>query len=201
MRWVAMSNVGGGWMSDYDTFPLRLFDTSVLPNEGALTVHDRFIPDLASGSSEEWIRVAQEIVQGLLDKDAEKKIEARSYPPKKKKRRQYTLWTDMFALQQWHAKAQKGEMEPPMFESDAKVMLRAFSKDDEALGQPWSPQQCLERTPPGIVAVHFSHDAIKTGMKKNLLHTGQNMDHRAEIAKEWIATWKASCGGGEANSY
>ena len=135
-------------------------------------------------------------VEGLLDKDAEKKIEARSYPPKKKKRRQYT---DMFALQQRHAKAQTGEMEPAMFQSDAKVMLRAFSKDDEALGQAWSPQKCLERTPPEIVAVHFSHDAIKTGMEKNLLHKGQNMDHRAEIAREWIATWKASCRG-EANN-
>ena len=118
---------------------------------------DRSIPDLASGSSEEWIRVEQEIVEG----GAEKKIEARSYPPKKKNRRQYTLWIDMFALQQWQAKAQKGEMEPMMFQSDAKVMLRAISKGDEALGQPWSPQKCLERMPPEIVAVHFSHDAIK----------------------------------------
>lgn len=200
-RWVAMSNVGGGWMSDYDVFPLRLFETTnaPLPNDGALTVHDRFIPDLVSGSSEEWIRVGQQIVNGLLEKDAEKKLEAQSYPPKKKKRRQYTLWTDMFALQQWQQKEQKGEA-PAMFQSDSMVMLRAFDKDDEALGQSWSPEKCQERTPSNIKAVHFSHDAITTGMKKNLLHKGQNMDHRAEIALEWIATWKSSCGNLEQNA-
>ena len=86
-RWVAMSNVGGGWMTDYDVFPLRSFETQTSPNNGALTVHDRFIPDLVSGSSDEWIRVAKAIVGGLLEKDAEKKVEARSYPAAKKKRR------------------------------------------------------------------------------------------------------------------
>jgi hypothetical protein len=187
-RWVAMSNVGGGWMSDYDVFPLRPFPTEPLPHNGALTVHDRFIPDLVSGSSEEWIRVAKEIVNGLLAKDAEKKVEAQSYPPRKKQRRTYTLWTDMFALQQW------SRNQPDMFQGDSMVMIRPFDKEDEGLGATWSAEKCHERTPRGIVAVHFSHDAIKRGMEKKLLHEGQSMDHRAAIAKEWLAAWRSSCG-------
>ena len=187
-RWVAMSNVGGGWMSDYDVFPLKSFPTEPLPNGGALTVHDRFIPDLASGSSEEWIRVAREIVNTLLAADAEKKIEAQSYKPAKKKRRTYTLWTDMIALQYW------SQHQPDMFQGDSMVMLRAFDNDDEGLGVPWSAEKCQERTPAGITAVHFSHEAIKKGLKKNLLREGQTLDNRAAIAKEWLADWKSSCG-------
>lgn len=193
-RWVAMSNVGGGWMSDYDVFPLRPFPTQPLPNNGALTVHDRFIPDLVSGTSEEWIRVAKAIVHGLLAKDAEKKIEAQSYPPRKKKRRSYTLWTDMFALQQW------SRSQPDMFQGDSMVMIRPFDNEDEGLGVTWNAEKCQERTPPGIVAVHFSHDAIKRGMEKKLLHEGQSMDNRAEIAKEWLAAWRSSCGKLDTNS-
>lgn len=192
-RWVAMSNVGGGWMTDYDVFPLRSFATQPLPNNGALTVHDRFIPDLVSGSSDEWIRVAKEIVNGLMEKDAEKKIEARSYPARKKKRRTYTRWTDMFALQLW------SQSQPNMFQSDSMVMFRPFDKADEGLGVAWSAEKCQERTPPGIVAVHFSHDAVKRGIDSKLVHEGQTMDNRAAIAKEWLATWKSSCGTLEMN--
>eukprot|EP00545_Synedropsis_sp_CCMP1620_P011820 CAMPEP_0119011922 /NCGR_PEP_ID=MMETSP1176-20130426/5970_1 /TAXON_ID=265551 /ORGANISM="Synedropsis recta cf, Strain CCMP1620" /LENGTH=352 /DNA_ID=CAMNT_0006964803 /DNA_START=63 /DNA_END=1118 /DNA_ORIENTATION=- len=194
-RWVAMSNqIDGGWMVDYDVFPLGTapldlisMNTLELPNNGILTVHDRFIPDMVSGSSEEWIRVAKLIVEGLLDKDAEKKVEARAYPPKKKKRRTYTRWTDMFALQQWWAEAQmNGAGAIRVFESDSRVMARAFDQDSEGLGVPWTPEKCQHRTPsPSIVAVHFSHDAIKSGIAKNLLHEGQTMNDRAAIAKEF----------------
>jgi hypothetical protein len=200
-RWVAMSNVGGGWMSDYDLFPLGTpvlgdenDDTIQLPNNGILTVHDRFVPDLVSGSADEWIRVAKEIVAGLLEKDAKKKVEAQAYPPKKKQRRIYTLWTDMLALHQWWSEAQmNGVGAIKQFESDSRVM-DAFNQEDEGLGVPWSPEKCKYRTPsPGIMAVHFSHSTIKRGITKKLLHEGQTLNDRAAIAKEFLATWKASC--------
>jgi hypothetical protein len=192
-------------MVDYDLFPLgkpvlvgdddENNDPFQLPNKGILTVHDRFIPDLVSGSAEEWIRVAKEIVAGLLEKDAEKKIEAMAYPPQKKRRRIYTRWTDMFALQQWWAEAQmNGVGAIKVFESESRVMARAFDQEDEGLGVPWSLEKCQHRTPsPNIVAVHFSHESIKSGIIKNLLHEGQTMNDRAAIAKEFLATWKESC--------
>lgn len=192
-RWVAMAQAGGGWMADYDTFPLRDFThlARPLPNDGELSVHDRRVPDLVSGSSAEWIRLAHAILQSLLEKDALKRDElARLDDTSKKprKRKQYTAWSDMMALHEW------ATTKPNMYKTDSMVMIRAFDQPDEALGQPWSPTKCMERTPPdSIYAVHFAHAALKKAIASNLLRPGQTMDDRAAIAKEWLQVWKQSC--------
>ena len=62
-RWLAMASTSdGGWMSDYDTYPLNMhqnyehgFD---LPNNGSFTSNLYFIPNLISGSKSEWNRMA-----------------------------------------------------------------------------------------------------------------------------------------------
>jgi hypothetical protein len=188
-RWVAMSNVGGGWMSDYDVFPLRYFETHPLPHNGSLTVHDRFIPDLVSGSAEEWIRVAHDIVSSLLERDAiqKEKVE-KSYTLRKRQRRRfYTLWTDMMALHEW------SQTKPDQFQNDSRVFGRPFETRLPHLGIPWTSELCRERTPSKIVAVHFSHDAIKRGIELHLVHDGQVLDNRAEIAREWLTVWNSSC--------
>lgn len=189
-RWLAMAAVGGGWMSDYDTFPLRNFgpQTDPLPNDGALTVHDRMVPDLVSGSADEYVRIAQGIIEDLLGEDQKVRLEVKANPPKNKKRRSYTRWSDQMSLAKWL------ETKPEFFKAETHVMIRAFEQDDEVLGQGWSAKKCQERTPESIWAVHFSHEAIKRALDKNRLHSGQTMDNRAEIAREWVATWKKSCG-------
>jgi hypothetical protein len=60
-----MAEIGGGWMSDYDTFPLHDFrqDGILLPNSGGLTVHNRLCPSLVSGSATEWLRISHEIIR------------------------------------------------------------------------------------------------------------------------------------------
>ncbi|KAI2496901.1 hypothetical protein MHU86_17594 [Fragilaria crotonensis] len=65
LRWLALAYVGGGWMSDYDVFPLHDFrdDGRTLPNNGNLTLHNRLCPSLVSGSRDEWLRVGREMIE------------------------------------------------------------------------------------------------------------------------------------------
>jgi len=71
LRWLAMSTVGGGFMADYDTFPLEMKAQEYinLPNDGNFTGFDRFVPALASGSAEEWDRMAHELLNAILSPD------------------------------------------------------------------------------------------------------------------------------------
>lgn len=67
LRWLAMATVGGGWLVDYDTFPLHKFESLPLPNEGKLTVHEYSksggVPSMVSGTPEEWYRLAKAHVE------------------------------------------------------------------------------------------------------------------------------------------
>lgn len=62
LRWIAASASGGGWMADYDTFPLNLSPNHTLPNNGKFTGHAHFVPNLISGSVTEWNRMARLIM-------------------------------------------------------------------------------------------------------------------------------------------
>ena len=63
-RWLAMAaiedeNGGGGWMSDYDTFPLNLSAEAALEiaKDGTFKSFSRHVPCLIHASREEWERV------------------------------------------------------------------------------------------------------------------------------------------------
>lgn len=71
LRWLAMSAAGGGWMGDYDVLPLhdfRTVDGFILPNDGALTIHNRLCPSLVSGVKSEWDRMAKRLIEYGLEK-------------------------------------------------------------------------------------------------------------------------------------
>ena len=71
LRWLAMGAVGGGWMGDYDVLPLhdfRTVDGFDLPNNGALTIHNRLCPSLVSGVKSEWDRMAKRLIEYGLEK-------------------------------------------------------------------------------------------------------------------------------------
>jgi len=85
-RWLAMASSGGGWMSDYDTFPLNTKsnqDGITLPNEGKFTCYSNWVPSLVSGSESEWERMTQLLLY--------------SY-----KMHTNEFWSDMYALLELH---------------------------------------------------------------------------------------------------
>ena len=74
LRWFAMATVGGGWMSDFDVIPLpgsmqdESHNNNILPGNGNFTVYDMTaqgdpVPSLMSGSSEEWDRLSNLILE------------------------------------------------------------------------------------------------------------------------------------------
>eukprot|EP00521_Asterionellopsis_glacialis_P009514 CAMPEP_0195286960 /NCGR_PEP_ID=MMETSP0707-20130614/4217_1 /TAXON_ID=33640 /ORGANISM="Asterionellopsis glacialis, Strain CCMP134" /LENGTH=561 /DNA_ID=CAMNT_0040346665 /DNA_START=186 /DNA_END=1868 /DNA_ORIENTATION=- len=69
MKWLAMSSTGqGGWLSDYDTFPIGLPATPVLPNDGQFTSFERHVPSLLSGNAEEWDRITAHVMDFAANK-------------------------------------------------------------------------------------------------------------------------------------
>jgi len=66
-RWLAMAVVGGGWMCDIDTLPLRfpIDEGNHLSNEGNFTSFEDHVPSLMSGTAREWTRVAELLVTAI----------------------------------------------------------------------------------------------------------------------------------------
>ena len=83
-RWLAVAVAGGGWMADYDTYPLHIdpvHDGNTLPHNGKFTTHCAGAPCLVSGSKSEWNRVIPQMLESL-------------------KRNNHLPWSDMFAMQE-----------------------------------------------------------------------------------------------------
>ena len=71
MRWLAVAAQNqDAFMSEYDTFPLSIEveDGIDLPNKGAFTGYERFIPSLMSGSANEWSRMAKAVLDRGIKK-------------------------------------------------------------------------------------------------------------------------------------
>merc|ERR1719330_2322865 len=72
-RWLAMATVGGGFMSDYDVFPLNTSPDDFKDGTFSIyeaTQHDSNnggIPCLMSGSGAEWERMAFNVVQNGVE--------------------------------------------------------------------------------------------------------------------------------------
>lgn len=72
-RWLAMSANGGGWMSDYDTFPLN-FDAEVgakISKYGVFTSFDSHVPSLISAAQHEWEKLLQLMIGELESRTKE----------------------------------------------------------------------------------------------------------------------------------
>lgn len=78
LRWLAMAAAGGGFMCDYDVFPLEPHQpqdevrqgygdpTSLLPYGGQFTGYESGIPSYMSGTADEWTRMAGTVLANAL---------------------------------------------------------------------------------------------------------------------------------------
>ena len=157
---------GGGFMADYDTFPLSWPAGNGLPNGGRLTVHEAShtggVPSLLSAGQEEWFRFAWAIVENSRLHQEE------------------PHWSDMKAMQDlWLQSNQQAYVMDPN-------VLPAMAVLD---GSGYSPENCQKAALKK--AIHFSHFSVDKGVTPE--GTG-NANTRAQVAKNWLAGWRQNCG-------
>jgi len=181
IRWVAMAASGGGWMADYDTFPLNLPASFELPNNGSFTGHASFIPNLLSGSSSEWNRMI-----GLL-------FHAFSRHNRKE------FYSDLYAAKDLF------EQKSSFVASEHTAQLHDFYADEIS-----DPNTKWRRIDPydftnkchisdDYVAIHFSHWTCglmwfcKEESHKDIDGNPINRFRRSEVAKKWLEARRLQC--------
>lgn len=175
-KYLAAGMAGGGWLSDFDTFPLLRSrwsgkgNPTFLPNKGNLTVYELTsdgampVPSLMSGTAEEWFRLAKNQVANAREHNAA------------------TKWNDMKAIQDMQKKS-KGtlvKVEDAVVPGDALLKKMNVESDDcEGLRNK--------------LAIHFSHFSLdQTGRWK----TGaEGAKHRADLSRKWTKNYFKACGG------
>lgn len=184
MRWLAMASSGGGWLADYDTFPLKLPASHELPNDGKFTGHANFVPNLMSGSALEWNRMSKELFDTFADHN---KIASKSF------------YSDLYAAKD-------------LLESKQSYLAlpRMAQVDDFYLTEIADPATKWRRLDPydftkkchladDYVAIHFSHYSCqrmwfcREGGHQD--REGNHVDRlrRSEIARKWLEAWNKQC--------
>ena len=166
MRYLAMAEAGGGWMSDYDVIPTWLTPDTDLPNNGSFTIYQNHVPALLSGTQEEWYRMTHALVSVAVEQGEEHAILAQG-----KK-----LFSDMIA----------------MLVLRSVVPQPLLYVNVIANGNEWGPDvrevDCatVQRF---TLAVHFSHRAI-VELHRNLGSRGRTMSEASE--RFWKCAAEAS---------
>lgn len=173
LRWLAMSAKNtGGWMCDYDVFPMPtqtndfLGNPEMLPFDGKFTVYEYTreggVPSLLSGNAQEWNRMAKHILD-------------RSYSDE--------IQSDMFALMDIYKKNPK---------EDSFIMMDKVIKGY----LPMREMEVTRRTCQMFrnhMAVHMSHYSITTGRETGRLSLDLGASARPQVAMDFIKDWIAVC--------
>lgn len=171
-RWLAMGASGGGWMSDYDTFPTNfpLEEGRDLPNDGKFTSYGGHVPALMSGSEEEWTRVAKLVL------DAIPRIPGK-------------MNTDMYAFEQLHVEESKEG-------KDYGILFLRPWYHLKANFNYLSPRKVDCEAMKVGRAVHLSHAASDAAVKNNIFPVtfeGRVGHHRSEAARIFLEDWREQC--------
>lgn len=166
VRWIAMAAEGGGWMTDYDTFPLNDFRMDghkhFLPAGGLLTVWNEYTPSLVSGTGHEYIRLLNRMIEAIVDRKLDQGR------------------VDIMSLKYLY-ESSRGDM----YHLRKQVLAgeRALNGVLE-----WGEEECALTAE--MRAVHFSHRSMKVGRTHR---DGQVPQDRPEVAVEFLEMWNTKC--------
>lgn len=171
-RYLAMANVGGGYMSDYDTFPLNfpIEKYSGLVNDGKFTSFQGHVPSLISASASEWQRIAELFIKQMPVSTADWK-------------------SDMYLLLEvGYVK----ENDIILYDQGSYVETFLKYKERDVV----DCEKYFER----FIVLHCSHLAITTNEEEDLVPTYDysGMDEavkRAKITEIFMDQWREQCGG------
>lgn len=167
LRWLAMANLGGGFMSDYDTVPLRPPPSSPAEFPERFTVYGGAVPSLVGGSGEEWERMVKVLFSSAV------------LQSKKVKRR---LWSDMMILQELNKNDRYYVTRRETLTGRDALSRLAFTSGDCNYFR-----SDANRRTGGFRLVHFSHGDMES----------EQYPHRPEIMRDWMQEWSAKCNGVE----
>lgn len=172
-----MAAIGGGWMSDYDTFPLNHFlrHGRKLPFDGELTVWAGHVPALVSGSGFEYRRIAKKIGESM-QKHVNQQKNINAYG-RSEDFRNHLQWSDMLALSELYNKVSKD-----MYIKKFDILNGADALQIEN----WTAADCEMST--GKRAIHFSHKAMDVGKQ-----VYRGAIHRGTVARQFLNTWHWTC--------
>jgi len=171
-----MASVGGGWMSDWDNFPLNMKPSFNLPNKGTFTSYSEHVPNLIVGSASEWIRIAKVMFDNYDEQSQHGSLH----------------WSDMFALSRF--------MRLDLHLIDGKIVSRSrtISIQDiyniptntslaQDIEKPYDfdKEQC--RILNKYKAVHISHHGC------NIVKFCQKYSQRPVAARKWFNAWSTQC--------
>eukprot|EP00565_Helicotheca_tamesis_P003979 CAMPEP_0185729542 /NCGR_PEP_ID=MMETSP1171-20130828/6313_1 /TAXON_ID=374046 /ORGANISM="Helicotheca tamensis, Strain CCMP826" /LENGTH=336 /DNA_ID=CAMNT_0028398413 /DNA_START=46 /DNA_END=1056 /DNA_ORIENTATION=- len=178
-RYLAMSNVGGGWMSEWDVFPLNPpkegGHLTSLPNQGRFTVYEQLsdskgvVPSLSSGTAKEYNRMARLLYENAIEQGEVQKT-----------------WSDLNALGDLYKK------DPGSFEIENAVIpgrsvLTGVPSHLVLDIQNWGKSDCLSTD--GMLAVHFT-PVILEG---RLFYENDTKLKLPQTALIWLDAWAEKC--------
>jgi hypothetical protein len=173
---MAMAAVGGGFMADYDTFPLNHFlrHGRKLPFDGELTVWAGHVPALVSGNGSEYLRVARKIGMSM-QKHVSEQMHINKYGPVEEYK-QHIVWSDMLALAEIYKTSDYAFIKKHEVANAAEILQVSQ----------WTKEHCfLTNT---MRAIHFSHKAMELGKQAY-----RGAIHRATVARQFLNKWHAVC--------
>ena len=217
LRWLAMAKVGG-WMSDYDVFPLyarnnvHLYrdggdeEHNYLPNDGRFTGYDRIkgqlssVPSLLSGSPAEWERLVENAIVNL---DV-------------MKLKQNEFWNDQRALMKYGRETKDGFILrkwviPAQQLSHTFHSILTLEQQEEAEDSTSDKQQQQQKVLincdqiKGKMAIHLSHRAVhdiyqyhhkqvsSSNEKDPSISFKNQVENRSMLIQNFLRAWKEQC--------
>jgi hypothetical protein len=168
MRHFVMGAAGGGFLADFDAFPIRDFrhDGLELPFKGEFAIYDLFAVNLASGSAEAWIDIATALVE-----------DARTHVNPD---RPSNFMTDTLGFLNL-VRANRIKIH-----SQREVLSASKALN----GDPLTAEQCNKRPIRGKRTIHVCPTCmISAEMEPNL----RLPRHRVTVARQWLSTFTTIC--------